>query len=655
MPEKDTSQSSKSPHINESPIPAEKLPTQEANAFTAAPGATPPADSQPEVPRIPLGEQWGVKENGELKKPEEIPAQPRHLFRGLIVFLVAVALLVGGAYFAYSLLGKKAAEPATAVEIFHEGRIYTGQPFLISVTARNISDVALSDAKVAIDLPDDIFVADEQDTRKRSLEEQIGSMAPGETKSIDFSLVAAGEGQTVKELSAVFSYAAQTDAKLVYEKKSSIELPVGQSSAALTFNVPSATYSGESIRIVVKYQNNAALPLKNAKLELTYPLPPSFTFASSSRPASRGNALFDLGNLEPGSSQSLTIEGSISGTDKSFTQFHAALYADIYGVSRIVSGQDATITIMRRPLEVKVVGKDRAESALAPGDKASYSVVVNNNSRVVLSGVRVKATLTGAMLDAESVDVPQGTFSPRTRTINWDSGSVSSLASIPPGGQVDLAFSAGVLKAYPGVSPSDKNYALTFFAEAESPTVPQGTSASRTYASFESVSKIRGTFSAAAKAYWRDAASKMINTGPYPPRVDVPTRYTIHWIINTLGGDAENIIMRSSLPTGVTWTNSVKSNVSSAPSFNPQTNIVTWEIPNLSSGYGGTLPAAEAIFQVEATPSQADIARAKTILGKTDYSGVDSFTKIQQTGSDEMLTTYLPDDTTLGTDRSVKK
>ena len=127
----------------------------------------------------------------------------------------------------------------------------------------------------------------------------------------------------------------------------------------------------------------------------------------------------------------------------------------------------------------------------------------------------------------------------------------------------------------------DKNYYLKAEAKIDSPTVPYYLSAEKLRAWLLWKPKWRARLSE-TKAYFRDAASGVINRGPWPPRVNQPTQYTVHWLITNYATDVRNVEVRAFLESGVDWTGQVKSNTGSLPVYNERTQEIVWlinEIP----------------------------------------------------------------------------
>jgi hypothetical protein len=202
---------------------------------------------------------------------------------------------------------------------------------------------------------------------------------------------------------------------------------------------------------------------------------------------------------------------------------------------------------------------------------------------------------------------------------------------------------------------SDKNYVLTVNGTISSPTVPPGTAASSTVSAANIQNKIGGVITLAAKGFWRDAPASILNSGPYPPKVNQATQYTIHWIITNYSTDASNVTVSAYLQSGTMCTGTIKSNISTSPICNSANGLITWTIPTVPATTGITGPPAEAIIQVTNTPAVNQVGSAVTLMGPTTLQGTDAFTSLPFNATAPAITTNLPDDTTIsgGTNRMV--
>jgi hypothetical protein len=126
--------------------------------------------------------------------------------------------------------------------------------------------------------------------------------------------------------------------------------------------------------------------------------------------------------------------------------------------------------------------------------------------------------------------------------------------------------------------------------------------------------------------------------------VNESTTYTIHWAVSDTADALQNAIVSSTLPAGVVFTGVVKSNVSTTPQYNPQTGVVTWQIPLVPAGAGIIVPASQAIFQISETPAVNQVGQVSTLLSGTTLQASDIFTGQSLSASAVAVTSDLKDD-----------
>ncbi len=210
-----------------------------------------------------------------------------------------------------------------------------------------------------------------------------------------------------------------------------------------------------------------------------------------------------------------------------------------------------------------------------------------------------------------------------------------------------VQFTVKLKGAFPITHFSDKNFLLRINAEIESPTVPPHVNASKTYSVTKHESKVAGAVTLQTRAYFRDADAGFLNNGTVPPHTGKPTQFTIHWILKNFAADLSGVDVRANLPEGVRFTGQAKSNFGPAPIYDQSTNQVIWALSQVQANKGVIDQPLEAIFQVEATPAQQHIGLAMPLLSDTLLKGTDVFIGKEFIVSAPMLTTAIPDDTTL--------
>ena len=111
--------------------------------------------------------------------------------------------------------------------------------------------------------------------------------------------------------------------------------------------------------------------------------------------------------------------------------------------------------------------------------------------------------------------------------------------------------------------------------------------------------------------------------------------------------DVSDIQVAAYLQAGVRFTGTVKSNIGTSPIYDQNSGLITWNIPSLPATKGVISAPAEAIFQVEATPSSNQVGRDMPLLSETKLEAKDMFTELQLESTAPAVDTRIPSDTTV--------
>jgi hypothetical protein len=120
------------------------------------------------------------------------------------------------------------------------------------------------------------------------------------------------------------------------------------------------------------------------------------------------------------------------------------------------------------------------------------------------------------------------------------------------------------------------------------------------------------------------------NSGPIPPKVDVPTTYTVIWNLTNSFNQVSNVEVRATLPSYVKWTG-LKSPDNESFSFNQVTNEVVWNAGSVLPNTGFGSAKKEVAFQIEFLPSVSQISQTPYLVGEASLTATDKVTgqKIQ--------------------------
>ncbi len=526
-----------------------------------------------------------------------------------------------------------------------------GQPFPLTITVSNKSNSVLQNANLNISLPNGLsFVG--QDSHQRVVTELIGTLSsqtinPPQTVQViatenPGTAQMAGTSQTI---GAALTYQTAATAATQFENTANTSIIIGsQSALTLSYSAPSSIFSGQNFDMTVNYQNNTTGTLQGVQLQMQYP--PRYQFISSGAVAPIGvaNDTWNLGALPANATGTLVIVGNIVGPSQAQYQLVGTIGATFSGRNYPAFAAPVSFVVTPSPLSLAITLNDSSTYVATLADNLNYVLTYTNNSDVTFQSVNISATLLGRMYKFSSLKT-NGSFNSQSNTITWYAANTPALASLAPGQSGTVTFTINTQPAFPIKLISDKNYTLHVTAQAQSPTVPPNTAGTNTTSITALTNKVGGEIALTAAGYFKEKTSGITNTGPYPPKVDQPTQYTVHWNIVNYSTDAENVTVSAYLQSGSTFTGVVKSNIaSSTPTYDPGTGLVSWTIPYIPATTGVISPPVQAIFQVSNTPAVNQVGQTITLLGPTSLTATDAFTSstIQVTAG--AVTTQLPND-----------
>lgn len=563
--------------------------------------------------------------------------------KAIVFGFLAILAMCGIAVGIYFLLPQESAHVTLGIN--RPQQVLVGQPFQIELAYSNASDKPVKAAKLALLMPEGISAVGKSEGL-RVIEESLGDIAPGVSQKKSFTLIALGDPQTVRHLEAKITYGTGVNPKVQFESKEEEDILVGQSAVALTFDVPEKVFNGEEFKMEVSYENAAETEFEDLSLKLEFP--PVFVFISSDVPPRKGSYVWDLGKLEKGAKGKIIVRGTMIGPEQSFYAVKGQIVNRLDGAQYPITNQDASLSISVSPLSLSIqIDRRGPEHVVKAGDVLTYALTYKNNSNVTFENVVIRASLLGEMFDFPTLK-STAFFDSRNHSLLWNAANTPSLARLMPG-QIDkVELNVTLRPGFPIRQLSDKNFTIKIKGEIESQTVPDRTGAAKTISLAELTNKVAGLTTVEAKGFFRDPASGIANTGPFPPIVNQPTQYTVHWVVRNYSTDVTNVRVSAFLQSNTRFTGVAKSTIGSAPRYNAASGEVVWEIANMPATKGVVGDTVEAIFQIENVPAINQVQSVVTLLGATQISSNDQFTGTQISGTGKEITTNLPDDMTLG-------
>ncbi|MDB5189012.1 MAG: hypothetical protein JWM92_610 [Candidatus Nomurabacteria bacterium] len=553
----------------------------------------------------------------------------RFFIFSFIFFLIAL----GGAAFSFYRGALTLSSKNVDVSILGNAFVAAGSTLPLQVEIANSNSAGLLNAKVAIDYPKGATDPNGNDTVHT--EQVIGTIAAGQTKSQDFSIMLYGQQGTTQTITATLSYSLQ-NSSAVFQKQTTFAVTISSSPLALTVTGPDSIAANQPFELTINNAFTGDTPLSNAITRVEYPS--GFVFASATPAPTGGNNVWALGDLENGTNRTITIKGKLAGQENEQKSFR------VY-VGTPVSATDTTIaTVYNSALhtftlaqpfiaaQLNLNGQSTDVAAIPVGDAITGNVSWSNTSALTITNPTFTVSLAGTSVDTGTVTATNGYYDPTSNTMTWTADSNPALASLAPGQTGQLAFSFSPKKA----DTSDIGVHLSVQG-----TFPDNNNAQQSISDID-VKTIRfsGHLQFASQAFYSVGPIK--NTGPFPPKAGQTTSYTVTWTARPSENSLTNVTASAVLPLGVTWAG-VISPQSEPVNYSPDTRTVTWNV--------GVLPKATSVpqiktvsFQLTTKPTASQIGQSLPLLGETTIVGTDTVVNAPLTITRSPLTTSLDSD-----------
>lgn len=551
---------------------------------------------------------------------------------------VLVGIIIVSVFYVYQVSRRNLGVVLNAPE-----EVLIGVPFDLRIELSNQSGNVLKGAALTVTLPEGaVFVGSGED--KLIAKKDLGDIGEGSLVSETYQVVFLKGRDSRQKIQAAVSY-LPANLGSRFESSEEAEVAVRDSGAAVELVGPPSVLNSEEFELEVVYRNVSEADFKDLELKLEYPA--NFSFLSSTIRPDKGRDTWLLGDLRKGSEGTFTIRGSLIGTPESSAEFKINLKTSLGGRQYNLETKPFSLTIAPSPLSLTVNLNEKTDYIAKPGDNLNYVISYVNNTDTALRAVTIRAQLVGEMFDFNYLNT-NAIFRLEDNTLIWNPQNNPPLGTVAPNSAGFVKFSIKAREQYPIRRFGDKNFVLKINAEIESPTAPASMAAAKTFNIAKLESKVSGNIKIASKAYFRDAASGIINKGVMPPRVGQPVNFTVHWLLENFASDVSNLEVRAALPAGVKFTGVAKSNFGPQPFWDENNSQVVWQIDKLPANKGAIDEPAEAVFQIEAVPGGEFVGKYFPILGETTIKTLDNFTNEEVIKTAAPLTTALPDDATVG-------
>lgn len=503
-------------------------------------------------------------------------------------------------------------------------------PLQIEVANKNSSD--LINTTLVVEYPKGAI--DQSGSDVVRIEVPLGTIPSGKTRSEAVSVVLYGEQGTVREITARITYAL-AGASSLFQKVADFDVTISSSPIALIVDAPAAIASNQEFELKLRNTFTGDATLGTTIVRVEYPN--GFVFQEAIPAPTAGNNVWSLGDLEPGAEKPIIVRGKLVGEEgdqKSFRIYIGTPEADQSNRIAVVYNSALKTLSLAQPFIAGTIalGNSQGDIAAVPiGDTVEGAVSWVNNARYSIVSPTFTLSLEGPV-DSATVESGDGYYDPLNRTITWSGDAIGSLASINTGASGQLPFS---FKTTTG-NTDDVKLALSVTG-----IIPEQNYAQQSVTNIDTrIIRFAARLQFSAVSLYSTGPIK--NTGPFPPRADQETTYTVTWTARPSENALSNVIATAVLPEGVVWGGSIVPQ-SEQITYNTETRVVTWN--------AGVLPRATAVpqsktvsFQIKTRPTKSQVGGGIELLGTTTATATDTVANVQIQTTRPAVSTRLDTD-----------
>jgi len=578
-----------------------------------------------------VASEWSDKETP--KKNFDLPS-PKKTYR--VIFWWALSLfIISVGVAAYSFFGGSVFVSSDNVDMTIVGpaTVAGGDPtnWSISVENKNKTDIEGVDLIAEFPVGTKDPSAPTQDLGKKDI--SLGTINASQVAQGNFQAIffgAQGDTQTIK-----FTVEYRTaDSNAVFYKEKDIPISISSSPISVSINGLDSVNSGQPMTLALTISSNSTNILNNVALEVDYPFGWT-TLATDPNPSVAQN-IWNLADLAAGATTTISISGSINGQngDSDAIRATAGIASTEGTIGTAIASTVHTVSI-EKPFLAATISLDgqSSDTYAAPiGKTINATIDWQNTGLTRITNGQIIVALDGNALDPSSVNTSDGYYNSQTNTITWSGGRVSDLADIAPGASGEFHFS---FTSLPNIS-NMNNASISLDLSASGQRTDESNVTQNISSESTQTVKIVSNISIASRAM--RTSQLMQNSGPFPPKENQTTNYTIIWTAADTSNGASGTKVYATLPPDVTFTG-IMSPSNADVSYSSSTGAIIWNLGTLS-------PSAtqELDFQVALTPSANQVGSSADLVSGATITGTDNFADVTVQSSAPALTTLITSD-----------
>ncbi len=559
-----------------------------------------------------------------------------------VVIVAFIFFLSALGFVLYKLNGNNKAVYSNTVDVTVVGPVAIGggEEMSVDIIIQNKNAFPLETVDLVVEYPDGTKSSDLKKDLPR-IREGLGDIAGNTLVKKTYAAALFGEDGQQKQIDVRVEYRVP-NSNAIFESKKSFELTLQSSPARLVIQNVKEITSGQALAFDVDVSSNSNSDLENVLVTVDYPF--GFIFSQSTIPPTTGNNIWFFEKLSPQESKKFSVRGSLVGQNKEERVFKWNI-----GLSEPTTPEDFKVKFTTISKSISLIKPFLAMDLAVDGDfgvdvvrRGAQQIGVNltysNNTGGTIIDPQIVLKLDGEVLDDDTVSLETGFFNSSDNTITWNKVTKQDLfKEIAVGANATLSFNFKS-KSLASRQAVYKNPEIVMSATISGKRL--GENSVPEDIKVNVAKRIRFESDVALKAETNFSGGVFENSGPFPPKVEEDTTYTINLSVTNSSNLINRGKVRTVLPPYVKW-NNVISPSSEKVTYLPASRTIEWDLGDIREHAGFIDPARTLAIQVTLTPSASQLGQAPQLMVSPTFTGYDSFTQTDITQSADSPTTDL--------------
>jgi hypothetical protein len=562
--------------------------------------------------------------------PEPKPSMPGGLFKKIFIFSLFFFVIAGFiAVFLFFKGGNVVSANNVNITILGPVSVGAGEELSLDIAVANKNSVDLQLTDLVITYPSGTRQAGNTTVELPRERFTIGTVASGATIQKTIKAVLFGQQGDPKEMTIRVEYRLK-DSNTVFFKEKKYQVAIESSPVSLAIDSLKEINSGQEMTMTLHITSNSASLIKGLLLRAEFPF--GFKFESATPKPSSAQSVWSLGDIEAGGERTIKITGTILGQDNDERVFRfytgTESPSDEFAIGTVFIDTKQEVVVHKPFLGVQIAldGDQNDPHISDHGLGMRGELSWTNNLATALNNTVIDMKVTGSALDKSSISASEGFYNSNNDTIEWAGDKSPSLVELVPGETGKVSFQIRSIDFSDPKNLTLKNPQINLDVTVKGQRFSDKNVPESITSTISRTIKIGASLSLEGKISYDNGPFQ--NTGPVPPKAEVPTTYTV--VLNAKGAlnDIKNAFVTSKLPSYVKWVGTVSPS-SAVIAYNPVTREVRWDIGDIPAGTGYFKDPKQVSFQVSFLPSLSQVGTTPTIINDLVLSGGDTFTSKQ--------------------------